>query len=815
MIAENPMLYIMMLLTAILLVVAGFAIYWLSRIGKKEEVNYALNLALILVSVPLHKDKDKKIIDAAEVKKIIEVMEQFYSSIAKVKEGWLKGMFRGPSALTFEIALHMIGEEVHFYLSVPRKYVDIVEKQLTGFLSGARVEMVPDYNIFNPVGVTAASYISFSKNFFLPIRTYQNLETDPLNFITNAMSKLEFHGEGCAIQVLIKPNQSWQGDAQKIAWEMKSGKNFQQAYSMVKKNMLEHIIESLQIKKKEESEEEKIKKSTTIIDEPTIKALEQKASKVGFDVNVRLVASALTQTRAEAILEGLENSFAQFENTNLNGFNVQRVSGRRLQKLIYNFSFRNFDNRQTMILNTEELTSIFHFPTPYLETKNIKSLKARSSPLPAGMPAEGITVGKNVYRGVERPVKITLDDRRRHFYILGQTGTGKTVSMKNMIIQDIENGEGVCLIDPHGEAVADILELIPKHRVDDVIVFDPADLERPIGINMLEYDPNFPEQKTFIVNEMINIFDKLYDLKTTGGPMFEQYTRNALLLIMGDPESGSTLLEVPRVFSDPEFRKMKLAKINDPLVKNFWEKEAEKAGGEAALANITPYITSKFNTFLANEFMRPIVAQQKSSLHFREIMDTKKIFLINLSKGRIGDINSSLLGLIIVGKILMAALSRTNIAVEERKDFYLYIDEFQNFSTNSISVILSEARKYRLSLIMAHQFINQLKEEIRDAVFGNVGSMMIFRTGIEDAEFLQKYFEPEFAAQDIANLDNLNAYARLLVNNQITKPFNIVIGFPKKGNSEISKIIKELSRLKWGRDRQQIEIEIQERFKTI
>ncbi len=809
---SNAMLYFLMLITAMLLAIAGFAIYWILRLGKKEEINYSLNLALILVSVPLHKDKDKKTVDQAEVKKIIEVTEQFYSSIAKVKEGWLKGMFQGPSALAFEIALHMIGEEVHFYLSVPRKYVDTVEKQITGFLNGAKVEVVEDYNIFNPVGATAASYLNLSHSFFLPIKTYQNLETDPLNFIANAMSKLEFHGEGCAVQVLIKPNQSWQDDAKKIIWEMKSGKSFREAYSMVKKNIFEHIVASMNSKKNEE--EDKKNKPVMAIDEPTIKAMEQKASKIGFDANIRLIASALTQTRAEAILGGLENAFSQFENPNLNGFTIKRVAGKQFQKLLYNFSFRHFNNQQMMTLNTEELTSIFHFPTPYLETKNIKSLKARSAPMPSGMPAEGIIVGKNVYRGVEQPVRITKDDRRRHYYVLGQTGTGKTVSMKNMIIQDIENGEGVCFIDPHGEAIADILEIIPKHRADDVIVFDPGDLERPMGINMLEYDSDFPEQKTFIVNEMISIFDKLYDLKTTGGPMFEQYTRYALLLIMGDPDSGSTLLEVPRVFSDPAFRKMKLAKITDPLVKNFWEKEAEKAGGDSALANITPYITSKFNTFLANEFMRPIVAQQKSSLHFRDIMDNQKILLVNLSKGRIGDINSNLLGLLIVGKILMAALSRTNVSVEERKDFYLYIDEFQNFSTDSISVILSEARKYRLSLVMAHQFISQLKEGIRDAVFGNVGSMMIFRTGIEDAEFLQKYFEPEFGAQDIANLDNLNAYAKLLVNSQTTKPFNIVVGFPKKGNSEISKIIKELSRLKYGRDRQQIEMEIQERFKS-
>ena len=274
---------------------------------------------------------------------------------------------------------------------------------------------------------------------------------------------------------------------------------------------------------------------------------------------------------------------------------------------------------------------------------------------------------------------------------------------------------------------------------------------------MLEYDPARPEQKTFIVNEMINIFEKLYDLKATGGPMFEQYARNALLLVMSDPESGSTLLEVPRVFSDPAFRKMKLAKVTDVVVKNFWEKEAEKAGGDASLANMTPYITSKFNTFIANEFVRPIIAQQQSSINFREVMDGRKILLVNLAKGKIGEINSNLLGMIVIGKLLMAALSRADVEEKERKDFYLYIDEFQNFATDSISVILSEARKYRLALTMAHQFIGQLKENIKQAVFGNVGSMMVFRVGMEDAEFLQKQFAPEFEANDIANLDNLNA----------------------------------------------------------
>lgn len=810
-------LYFFITLTVLALGAVLFVIPHLLKIKRKQEIDYSLNLALLLVSLPLHKAKQANV---EEVRKLIAVMEQFYASIVRVEEGWLTGMFRGSSSLSYEIVLPAIGEEIHFYIGVPRKYVETAEKQITGFLNEAKVERVDDYNIFNPVGVSAGSSLTLSHSFYLPVKTYQQLEIDPLNFITNAMSKLEFRGEGCALQVLVKPNKTWQGEAHKIIWEMKSGKTFKQAYAHVTKGAVEALVESLQTKGKEElskiqQEKERAHERFRTVDDATIKALEQKASKVGFDINVRIAVSALTQTRADAILSSIESAFSQFENPNLNGFSVKRATGRQLQKLLYDFSFRNFNNSQRMILNTEELTSIFHFPTPYLETKKIKSLKSRAAPLPVNMPQEGLVIGKNVYRGEEREARISVEDRRRHLYIIGQTGTGKSVSLQNMLAQDIEAGEGVCLIDPHGETVEAVLAKIPKHRADDVIVFNPADLERPIGLNMLEYDPARPEQKTFIVNEMINIFEKLYDLKATGGPMFEQYARNALLLVMSDPESGSTLLEVPRVFSDPAFRKMKLAKVTDVVVKNFWEKEAEKAGGDASLANMTPYITSKFNTFIANEFVRPIIAQQQSSINFREVMDGRKILLVNLAKGKIGEINSNLLGMIVIGKLLMAALSRADVVETERKDFYLYIDEFQNFATDSISVILSEARKYRLALVMAHQFIGQLKENIKQAVFGNVGSMMVFRVGTEDAEFLEKQFAPEFEANDIANLDNLNAYVKALVNGQAVKPFNIIMPFPKQGNPEIAAILRELSRLKYGRDHKQVELEIQERFRVI
>jgi hypothetical protein len=399
-------------------------------------------------------------------------------------------------------------------------------------------------------------------------------------------------------------------------------------------------------------------------------------------------------------------------------------------------------------------------------------------------------------------------------YSIGQTGTGKSNFLQEMAKQDAKAGRGFCFIDPHGDAVEDILTAIPKERAEDVIIFDPADTQRPFGLNMMEYDPAFPEQKTFVINEMIGIFDQLYDLKATGGPMFEQYMRNAMLLIMDDPASGSTLMEIPKVLSDEKFRAMKIEKCQNPIVVDFWTKEAEKAGGEAALANMVPYITSKLTTFISNDLMRPIIAQQKSTINFKEIMDNKKILLVNLSKGKIGEINARLLGMVVVGKILMNALARANVAEDKREDFYLYLDEFQNITTNSISQILSEARKYHLCLILAHQFIGQLKENISKAVFGNVGSMVSFRVGSEDAEFLEKQFAPTFSKQDLVNVDNYQGFAKILMSNVLAKPFSIATYPPTKGDQEIANAIKELSRLKNGRDREIVNQEIMKRMQT-
>ncbi|MFZ5982023.1 MAG: type IV secretory system conjugative DNA transfer family protein, partial [Patescibacteria group bacterium] len=679
-----------------------------------------------------------------------------------------------------------------------------------------------DYNIFYPGSFTHASTLKLKNKEFLPIRTYEDLEVDPLNSIANALSKFEKVSEGAAIQIIIKPAlQGWRSQGRNIAQKMQQGKRLKDVYnpSLVGKAAkgLGSVLGDILAPKKE-GEAGLNKESTfqlTPEEQELVKGIEKKSGKAGFLVNIRLVASAETDERAKEILAHLENSFSQYENSDLNCFQVKKRSSEK--DIAFDFIFRNLNDEDAFVLSAEEIASIFHLPISVTDAPKIKWLKSNVSQPPVNIPEHGLLLGYNDYRGTKTPIRITEDDRRRHIYVIGQTGTGKSTFLQELAKQDArEPKKGFCFIDPHGDAVEDILTAIPKERAEDVIVFDPSDTERPFGLNMLEFDPAHPEQKTFVINEMIGIFDQLYDLKQTGGPMFEQYMRNAMLLVMEDPDSGSTLMEIPKVLADEEFRRMKLDKCQNPIVLDFWTKEAEKAGGEAALANMVPYITSKLTTFISNDMMRPIIAQQKSTLNFRQIMDEGKILLINLSKGKIGEINARLLGMVIVGKILMAALSRVNVPEDERKDFYLYLDEFQNVTTNSIAQILSEARKYHLCLILAHQFIGQLKEEISKAVFGNVGSLFTFRVGAEDAEFMEKQFEPTFTANDLVNIDNRNLFAKILINNQLSKPFNMATYPPSKGDQEVANALKELSRLKFGRDKDIVneEIMMRARMKT-
>jgi len=549
------------------------------------------------------------------------------------------------------------------------------------------------------------------------------------------------------------------------------------------------------------------------IDSSLIDLIKKKINKPIVSTNIRILSSSETESRSQSILDDIESSFNQFNNPVSNEVLFENIKPRFRKHFFKEFSFREYSHSIEIPLNLAEIATIMHFPAERSSiSSQLKSSNFATAASPVNLPEDGILLGINDHQGAQNHIRLSPQDRLRHLYAIGQTGTGKTNFLKTLIIQDIKNGEGVCMIDPHGNDIQDVLANIPPERYDDVIYFDPGNVDNPMGLNMLEYDKDSPQQKTFVVNELFSIFKKLYDSESMG-PMFEQYFRNATTLVIEDPDSGSTLLEVSRVLSDEKYRKMKLEKCKNPIVKQFWEEIAGKAGGEASLANIVPYIVSKFDVFLANDIMRPIVAQEKSSFNFRDVMDNKKILLVNLSKGQLGDINSSLIGLIIVGKILNAALSRADSYGKEFPPFYLYIDEFQNITTDSISTILSEARKYKLSLNVAHQFISQLDQKIRDAVFGNVGSMTVFRVGSEDAEFFEKQFSPEFSASDIMNIDNFNCYAKILANGVPVKPFNFKALPADDGNPEIVNQLKNLSFQKYGKPRAEIEQEIMNRFK--
>ena len=790
---------IILFIALVIIAIAGFVV--IGGMRSHGQLQRALNMVLLLVKLPLDDRKREEL----KPKDLIGVFEQLLSGFSNIHgAGWNKFIY-GEPYLAAEIAVHHLGEDIHFYIGVPRSSEQVIEKQIHGIFHDAEIERVDDYNIFNPDGHEAAAYAVYDQDNILPINTYQHLESDPLGGILNSMSKLKSEGEGAALQILFRPSHSGIGSfASRIAREMQSGYPYKVAYSRVKYP-------------KQQSEEEKVKeaqkpKVITPADEEIIKALQNKAGKQLFDVNFRFIASADSEARAEQILNDSLASLAQFSSVNLNRLKPSKLKDRSLKKMVYNYCFRLFDRSNTVVMSSEELASLYHFPFDISVAPRIKYLKSKSAQLPANLPSEGVVMGINAYRGVQTPVRITDEDRRRHLYVIGQTGTGKTTLLKAMIRQDMENGKGLCVVDPHGDLADFALSVVPSERTDDVIYFNPGDIERPMGLNALEIDPKYPEQKTMVINELLSTIDKLYNLKETGGPMFEKYFKNALLLLLDDYQKEiPTLADISRVLVNDKYRADKLSRETNPLVSEFWKLEAEKAGGEASLANMAPYISSKVDTFVSNEFLRPIINQKKSAFNFRDVMDNKKILIVNLSKGRIGELNANLLGMLIVSKLLMSALSRVDIDEKDRNDFYLYIDEFQNFTTESIGTILSEARKYRLDLIIAHQFIKQLRDDIRDAVFGNVGSMAVFRIGADDAEFMKNKFEPVFTPHDLMSIDNLNAYLSLLVNGQTTKPFNIKIDTGMvfgAGSNETAAKIKEISRTKFGRPREEVEDEI-------
>jgi hypothetical protein len=790
-----------------------FLTVWLIRKHKeKVKLKLSLNYSLLLIELPR-----PITLQQAQTEPRIKIIEELTAF-----ENFLANLSKIKSPIVFEIAVPHYGEEIYFYVALPKKEIDFLRKTILGFWPGAEISLVKeDYNVFNPSGFSLASVVKLKNHSYLPIRSYKELaqaNVDPLDSFLSAFNKLSKEGEGLAWQIILTPVSA--SENKKILGMVKKLKEGENLNDVLSKNILTDILKVLEeafIPKKEETkkkeEEEKMKPKP--VEEIAIKNLEFKASKPLFKLNVRLIASANNEISADQILSALESPFHQFTNPGFNEFYYFRPKGKYLKKVFYQFAFRLFDSSQTFLLNTEEITSFFHFPTSYIKNPIIHWLSARSASPPSNLPDEGIILGENIYQGMRSIVRITRNDRRRHIYVIGQTGTGKTTLLKNMVIQDIKNGDGVCFIDPHGDVAQEILGLIPKERIDDVIYFNPGDTRRPIGLNILEYSPQRPEEKTFIINTLIEIIDKLYNLQVTGGPMFEQYLRNALLLLMDDPSWGYTLLEVSKVFVDEYFRDELLRKCKNYPVIEFWTKQAPVVGGELSLENMITWVTSKLNPFITNDFVRPIIAQSKSTIDFNQIMNERKILIVNLSKGLIGETSAYLMGMLLITKILLSAFARITIPEEERKDFYLYVDEFQNFAFKGVTSILAEARKYRLSMVLAHQYIKQLPEEIASAVVGNVGTIISFRIGAQDAEFLEKIFLPIFNKFDLVNIPNYNAYIKLLIHGYVSDAFNIKTLPPEPSSKELAEKVAELSMLKYGRDRAIIGEEIREKYANL
>ena len=776
-----------------------------------EKIRRALDLVLFTVDPQAHGDREKQDNSQHRLEQVLSSSEQLYAGLVS--------LIAKHEGFSLEIAVSEGTEAAVLFLAVPRKKKDLAERLISSVFPNARIEEERgDYNIFNYEGEHAAAWAKQADNPAYPIKTPDMFEHDPLNVLLAAFAKIAKHGEGAALQILV----SSEGDRynhhyKKMIRRLEKGKTLHRALAVPESAIGEALYDMghMMLKSEKQIKDEKERVFRRQADKVASEEIERKIkSRIGPTI-IRLVASAKDKARANAMLDNLIAPFNQYDDPKGNRLVFKKVSGWSLNSFLRDFTYRVFDASYAMPLSLAEVTSIFHFTAERVQTsRELKRSFAKQAPAPVEMPGEGIMLGLNRYGAEEKPVMFGTQDRLRHCYVIGQTGTGKTGLLKNMIIQDIKNGEGVAFVDPHGNDIEDILAAIPPERMQDVIYFDPAYTARPMGLNMLEYDRARPEMKTFVVDEVYGIFRKLYaDVPEAFGPMFEQYYRNAVQLVVEDPDSGSTFVEIPRVFADPAFRTLKLSRCKNPIIVQFWKKIAEQAQGDPSLENVAPYITSKFDVFLTNDIMRPVVSQEKSAFDFRKIMDEKKIFLANLSKGRLGDRNTSLLGLILVSKFLQAAFSRVDTR-GELPVFYLYIDEFQNFATPSIGTILSEARKYKLSLIIAHQFIAQLDEKIRDAVVGNVGTKVAFRVGTTDAEFLEKQFQPTFSQSDLENLPNRHSVCALLVNGVPARPFSLQTANLPPFDFSIVPGIKELSYRTYGRDREEVEAEMNKKFEA-
>lgn len=812
-----------------LISVIGFILFlmflWLA-IRARANRKRSFEMAFLKVLVPKKESKEDRETESStytgeqDFKAVMNIMVQFFDAIHSIYEEDFKYHIIGQDFLSLEYAV--FNNQIFLYIVVPRRIIPLVEKQLTGFYPDMYIEEVEDYNIFRPKSRVAGCYMRMTKAPWFPLRTFQRMGSDPLNTLTNVLSKLG-PDEGAAIQFVVRPaGDGWQEKGRKRAEEIfVHERKFHWWNPISWLGTLFGISVRGAEQLKENADLAKGTTRTTPMTDEQVKAIEEKNTRMGYQGVIRVITCAPTYRQAREQLVNVRSGFSQYSTTDNN--TLIRTKYHSTRALINNYILRSlnrpwimrFRNRR-MILSSDELGSLFHLPnTRFNRGSTIAWQHFKIASAPANIPTEGLLLGYNHYRGQTREIRIKNEDRFRHFYVIGQTGTGKSSILQVMIRQDLAQGKGLCVIDPHGSLIEDILPFIPRERADDVIYFNPADLERPMGLNLLEAGTD--EEKDMVALDAMNIMIKLFD-EEIFGPRIQDYFRNGCLTLMDDPEGGA-LTDIVRLFTDDDFQRFKVSKVKNPIVKSFWIHQMAKTGAREKQEMI-PYFAAKFGAFVTNTMMRNIIGQTKSAFDFFKVMQEGKILLMNLAKGETGEINSKLLGMIIVSKIQMAALKRQKMGKEERRDFFLYIDEFQNYVTESIEVILSEARKYRLGLSIAHQYLAQLegseakkgakKVSLKDAIFGNVGTIMCYKIGAQDAEYMGKEMSPVFTEQDLINIDKFKACMKLSIDTQPSRPFSVtpVNPYTDSGDKTLGEALKQLSRLKYGRPKEYVSREI-------
>ena len=790
-----------------------------SRKVLREQKNYERGLKMVTLLIHLPPPSDDTDIGQRDIRDVtdetISKAEFIYNIVSSTLKKGFKSQFYGQRHVGFEIVC--IQGFVNLYASVPVNLIEVVKQAIVSAYPSARIEEVADYNLFSKAGGisgTIGGELTLKEKFGYPIATYRDIKRDPMQSVLNALSSLD-KDDGVGIQFLIRPaREGWRKEASALASGKRKGEDSNRGGSSLAFWWVRQTFIAL-TKPPEDNSSSDGKSSSKELsshEQEILNAIDDKTKHSGFETTIRVIVSSNMAQRSQEILANVVASFSLFDAPGKNGFKWSLAQD--IEEFTTAYIMRFFpQHHDKNILNSVELATLFHFPQQDdIPTSQLTRQDSKQVDGPRNVPEHGLLLGYNLFRGAKKPIRLALEDRQRHIYAVGQTGTGKSTFLENLALQDMLMGNGFAFIDPHGDVAEKLLCMVPKERTEDVIYFCPADTDYPLGLNVFEADTD--DQKDFVIQEVINVLYKLYDPQRSGiiGPRYEHLFRNAALTVMAGPGGGS-FVDIPKLFRDKEYVKHKLQYVTDKNVLDFWQKEMVQAQRSNEFGDVVSWFVSKFGAFLSNGMMRNIIGQTKSSFDMREIMDNKKILIVNLSKGRTGELNSKLLGMIFVMKFQAAAMSRANIDEEDRVDFCLYVDEFQNFSTDSFATIMSEARKYRLNLVVANQFTTQLTEEIRDAVFGNIGTTVAFRIGQNDVDVLSRYFQPLFDADDLLRIPNRNTIVRTLIGGVPTQAFSMAtiapLGSP---NKELGDALKQLSAAKYGRPRQTVDKEIMARM---